>query len=481
MTEWKDKRVIVIGAARQGIALGGYLAYHGARVVMNDQKPPEQLESTRQSLKDLDGHIASRIEWFFGSHPLSLLDGTDFVCVSGGVPLDLPLIQEASSCGIPLSNDSQVFLEECPCCTIGITGSAGKTTTTSLVGKIAESAINASPDGQSVYRKVWVGGNIGAPLLAVVDEMKPNDLAVMELSSFQLELMTKSVNIACVLNITPNHLDRHATMEAYIAAKRHILDYQTKSDISVLGRDDPGAWGLLEWVHGKQCSFGRETPPEGMQGAFINGEWVCLWDGTAGTRLLRLSEIRLRGWHNVENTLAACAISQAAGLPGKAMRDAIISFTGVPHRLEWVHSWKGADWYNDSIATAPERVMAAIHSFDSPADIHRPIVLLAGGRDKNLPWNELADLIHARVDHLILFGEAAGKIAAAVGNNKSNTRPFSIESCTGLEQAVRVAARVVEPGDIVLLSPGGTSFDEFRDFEERGEAFKRWVLNLSCM
>ncbi len=473
--------MIVIGAARQGIALGRFLASHGARVVMNDQKPAEQLETARKSLTDLGEHIASRIEWIYGSHPLSLLDDCDFVCVSGGVPLDLPLIQEAKRRGIPLSNDSQIFLEECPCRTIGITGSAGKTTTTSLVGKIAKTAINGSADGDSLYRKVWVGGNIGTPLLAVAEAMDASDLAVMELSSFQLELITKPVNIACVLNITPNHLDRHASMEAYKTAKRRILDYQTESNISVLGRDDPGAWELLESVHGKPCSFGKEMPLEGMQGAFIEADWICVWDGTKATRVLRQSEIPLRGWHNVENVLAACAISQAAGLPAKAMRDAIISFTGVAHRLEWVHSWKGADWYNDSIATAPERVMAAIHSFESPADMHRPIVLLAGGRDKNLPWNELADLIHARVDHLILFGEAVGKIAAVVGKTKPNSLPMTIESCTGLEQAVRVAARVVEPGDIVLLSPGGTSFDEFRDFEERGEAFKRWVLNLSCM
>ncbi|MFZ0533456.1 MAG: UDP-N-acetylmuramoyl-L-alanine--D-glutamate ligase [Anaerolineales bacterium] len=481
MTEWKDKHVIVIGAARQGIALGRFLALHGARVIINDQKTSKQLETASKSMNDLDEQVASRIEWFLGSHPLSLLDGIDLMCVSGGVPLNLPLIQEANCRGIPLSNDSQIFLEECPCCTIGITGSAGKTTTTSLVGKIAETAINSSPDGQSPYRKVWVGGNIGTPLLAVVDEMNANDLAVMELSSFQLELMTKSVNIACVLNITPNHLDRHGTMAAYVAAKRRIFDYQTDHDTSVLGRDDPGAWSLLERVRGRRCMFGVDMPVGGMQGAFVDDEWVCLSDAKTVTRILRQAEIPLRGWHNVENVLAACTISQASGFTAKAMREAIISFTGVPHRLEWVHFWKGADWFNDSIATAPERVMAAIHSFDSPADIHRPIVLLAGGRDKNLPWNELANLIHARVDHLILFGEAAGKIASAVGNNKPGAHPFTVESCNGLEQAVEVAAREVEPGDIVLLSPGGTSFDEFRDFEERGEAFKRWVLNLSCM
>jgi UDP-N-acetylmuramoylalanine--D-glutamate ligase len=481
MTDWKDKRVIVIGAARQGIALGRFLLIHGARVVINDQKTSNQLDTARQSLNVLDGHNASRIEWVLGSHPISLLDGADVVCVSGGVPLDLPLIKETQHRGIPLTNDSQIFLEECPCRTIGITGSAGKTTTTSLVGKIADTAINSSPDGEALYRKVWVGGNIGSPLIAVVDDMEANDLAILEISSFQLELMTSSVNIACVLNITPNHLDRHATMEAYIAAKSRVLEYQTEHDTAVLGRDDPGAWRLLEKVNGKICSFGRAMPPEGMQGAFIEGEWVCLWDGETVTRVLRQSEIPLLGWHNVENVLAAYTISHAAGLPTKAMREAIIAFTGVPHRLEWVNFWKGADWYNDSIATAPERVMAAIHSFESPVDIHRPIVLLAGGRDKNLPWNDLAELIHARVDHLILFGEAAGKVAAAVGNNEHCTRPYTIEMCTGLEQAVKVAARVVEPGDIVLLSPGGTSFDEFRDFEERGEAFKRWVLNLSCM
>jgi UDP-N-acetylmuramoylalanine--D-glutamate ligase len=309
--------------------------------------------------------------------------------------------------------------------------------------------------------------------------MDANDLAVIELSSFQLELITKSVNIACVLNITPNHLDRHSTMAAYIAAKSRILEYQVSLDKAVLGSDDPGSWALVERVQGKLYSFGRERPAEDLPGGFIEGEWMCLWDGREVTPVLRQAEIPLRGWHNVENVLAALTISQAAGLPVKAMREAIIAFSGVPHRLEWVSSWKRADWYNDSIATAPERVMAAIHAFDTPAEIQRPIVLLAGGRDKNLPWDDLADLIHARVEHLVLFGEAAGKIAEAVGKRRSGSH-LTVEVCNGLEQAVNMAGKVVDAGDIVLLSPGGTSFDEFRDFEDRGEAFKRWVLNLSC-
>jgi UDP-N-acetylmuramoylalanine--D-glutamate ligase len=479
MLDWKEKRVIVIGAARQGIALGRYLALQGAQVVMNDKKPVEQLEDARKSMAELGMKISSRIEWKVNGHPISLLDGADLVCVSGGVPLDIPLIQEAKQRGIPLSNDSQIFLDECPCQTIGITGSAGKTTTTSLVGKIAEAAFNAQVDGFPAHRKVWVGGNIGSPLISVIDQMATHDLAVMELSSFQLELMTKSVNIACVLNITPNHLDRHASMADYIAAKKRLLDFQTEQDSCVLGRDDPIGWGLLDSVHGKLYSFGRNKPPEGLQGAFIDKEWVCIGDRNSYKSILRQTAIPLRGWHNVENVLAACAISLAVGLPAEAMREAITTFSGVPHRLEWVHSWNGADWYNDSIATAPERVIAAIRSFESPGDINRPIVLLAGGKDKNLPWDDLAELIHNRVDHLILFGESAEKIAAAVGKLQPGARPYTVDVCDGLQEAVDAAARVVKPGDIVLLSPGGTSFDEFRDFEERGEAFKRWVLNLS--
>jgi UDP-N-acetylmuramoylalanine--D-glutamate ligase len=479
MVDWKGKRVIVIGAARQGIALGRYLALHGASVVMNDQKSPEQLVSARESMKELDERAATQIDWVIGSHPVELLDGADLVCPSGGVPLSLPLVQEAIRRRIPLSNDSQVFLEECPCKTVGITGSAGKTTTTTLVGRIAQAAVDRKAN--ITIRKVWVGGNIGAPLLSFVDEMQSNDLAVLELSSFQLELMTRSVNIACVLNITPNHLDRHANMDAYIAAKRRVLEYQTENDTAILGRDDPGAWTLRKTIRGKKSSFGKEKPPKGMIGAYIDGEWLCLWNGKDSSQVLQKDTIRLRGWHNVENTLAACAISQAAGLPIPAMREAITTFTGVAHRLEWICTWHGADWYNDSIATAPERVMAAIHSFDSDVDIHRPIVLLAGGRDKNLPWNDLVELIHDRVDHLILFGEAARKIALVIGEIKPDKRPYSIDRCSDLESAVQQAVCLAEQDDIVLLSPGGTSFDEFRDFEERGEAFRRWVINHTCM
>ena len=456
---WSGKQVLVIGAARQGIALARYLALLGARVIINDQRPLEQLADARLALVNLP------VTWATGGHPFELLDGTDLVCPSGGVPLTLPLIVEAQRRGIPLSNDSQVFLEVCPCPTIGITGSAGKTTTTSLVGRMV-----AQARGEA---HTWVGGNIGSPLLSVVDEMSPDDLAVIELSSFQLEIMTRSVSVAAVLNVTPNHLDRHGTMEAYRKAKARILTQQSEADSAVLGRDDPGAWSLAGDVRGKLFTFGLHRPPEGLRGAFLDGEMVSLWDGQAAHAVLPRRSIVLRGEHNLQNVLAACAVADAAGLPVEAMRAAVEGFAGVLHRLEWVRTWNGAAWYNDSIATAPERAMAAIRSFSEP------IVLLAGGRDKKLPWDDFAALVHQRVDHLVLFGEAADLIRRAVGEMEPSRKPYTLDVCQTLEQAVQIAARVAEPGDVVLLSPGGTSFDEFRDFEARGEAYRKWVLELA--
>ena len=208
----------------------------------------------RQSLADLE-QAGAGITWVCGDHPLEILDGAHFVCVSGGVPLDLPLIVEAKRRGIPFSNDSQIFLETAPCKVIGITGSAGKTTTTILVGRMALAAVSDT-ENRSIYRKAWVGGNIGSPLIADVDQMVSTDLAVMELSSFQLEIMRSSPHIAAILNVTPNHLDRHGTMQAYLSAKSQILACQTSEDVVILGRDDLGAWCLREQAKGKVLSFG---------------------------------------------------------------------------------------------------------------------------------------------------------------------------------------------------------------------------------
>jgi UDP-N-acetylmuramoylalanine--D-glutamate ligase len=491
--DYSGQKVVIIGAARQGIALARYLARKGAAVVLNDSRPAEALAEARAAL------IGLKLEWVTGEHPLGLLDGATLVCPSGGVPLTLPLIAAARERGIQLSNDSQIFLEAAPCPVIGITGSAGKTTVTTLVGRMAAWMTNderrmtdemaSFRPSSFVIRRVWVGGNIGTPLISLVEEMTPDDLAVMELSSFQLELMTRSPQVAVILNITPNHLDRHGTMAAYAGAKARILAFQGQADAAVLGRDDPGAWGLAGSVRGRLLSFGLNEPAEGRNGTFLRGEDLYLrtlpeetgseLGSTSGEPvemwLMSRTDIPLRGEHNVLNVLAACAVAAASRLPAEAMRAGVDGFPGVPHRLEFVRSWGGAEWYNDSIATAPERAMAAIRSFEEP------LVLLAGGRDKDLPWEDFGSLVRERVDHLILFGECADKVLAAVQERQGkqdNRQPYTIVKCGGLHDAVVEAAQIVQSGDVVLLSPGGTSFDEFRDFEERGAWFKKWVMDL---
>jgi UDP-N-acetylmuramoylalanine--D-glutamate ligase len=460
MKSWNGQRILIIGGARQGLALARFLSRNGAQVTINDQHPAEQMHAAQDSLAGLP------VRWVFGSHPTSLLDDTDLVCLSGGIPLTIPLVVEAGRQGLPVSNDSQIFMEAVPCRVIGITGSAGKTTTTTLVGRMAASAVQAP-------HRSWVGGNIGNPLIDHLEEISPSDLVILELSSFQLEQMNISPQIAAVLNITPNHLDRHGNLEAYIAAKARLLAFQSPSGIAVLGRDDPGAWNLAGQVLGRLVSFGISPPPAGQVGSFYRDGKLVMHDGGEDIELMPHDLIELRGEHNLQNVLAACAIAWAAGFPFEAIREGVKDFTGVPHRLEFIRSINGADWYNDSIATAPERTMAAIHSFDNP------LVLLLGGRDKDLPWGDLAKLVHQRVDHVVIFGEAAEKIMQALGPIQPGQRPYSLVRCSGLQEAVRIAAAVAAPGDVILLSPGGTSFDEFIDFEERGECFRTWVNQLS--
>jgi UDP-N-acetylmuramoylalanine--D-glutamate ligase len=462
MSNWNGQKVVILGAARQGTALTRYLVQHGAQVVLNDQRQSHELQSAQQDLAGLP------VQWVFGGHPLSLLDGTDLLCLSGGVPLDNPLVVEAQKHGIPLSNDSQIFIETAPCRVIGITGSAGKTTTTTLVGRMAQKAVEGTP------RRAWIGGNIGFPLIAVVDEMRVDDLAILELSSFQTEIMTRSPHIAVILNITPNHLDRHGTMEAYTAAKVRLLEFQTGEDIAVLGRDNLGAWQLARKVKGRLFSFGLSEMLSEGYGTFITGDKIFFKGLLLAQPLMDRSIIQLRGNHNLLNVLAAFTIAAAANLPPAAMQAGVEGFSGVPHRLEFVRSWKRTNWYNDSIATTPERAIASLSSF------HENLVLLAGGRDKHLPWDKFAAMVRQRVDHLIVFGEMADMIMQVVSaTNSSTKRPYTLQRCAGLKEAVQAAAQIAEPGDVILLSPGGTSFDEFKDFEERGERFRRWVNDLS--
>jgi len=438
------------------MALARYLVGQGAAVVVSDQQPPARLQAELDALSGLP------LEFALGGHPQSLLDGADVLCISGGVPLDIPIVQAARERAIPLSNDAQIFLERCPAMVLGVTGSAGKTTTTTLLGRMATAA------GEAQGFQVFVGGNIGRPLLLDLERISAGDLVVMELSSFQLELMEVSPAVAAVLNITPNHLDRHGTMQAYTAAKARILDFQSEEDTAVLGRDDPGAWNLRERVHGQLVTFGRD-PLEDHDGVFLEDGTIMLRRAGATQPVIVCSEIQLRGEHNRWNVMAACAIAAAGGLTVEVMRTGIAGFRGVAHRLEFVRSIKGADWYNDSIATTPERAIAALRSFDAP------IVLLAGGRDKKLSWETFAQVAQSRVHHLVVFGEASQKIRAAVEPCVGSGCLEAVLPATDLEEAVRIAHREAQVGDVVLLAPGGTSYDAYKDFEARGEHFRRLV------
>ncbi len=458
MSAYRGQRVVILGLARQGVALARFMAQAGAQVTVSDAQPAGQLAASRQALSDLP------IDYVLGGHPASLLEGAALLCLSGGVPADLPIVRAARQQGVAVSNDSQIFLEVCPpgVTVIGITGSAGKTTTTTLVGRML--AVTAAGQGT----RVWVGGNIGNPLIADVPAMRAGDRVVMELSSFQLEIMTRSPQVGAVLNITPNHLDRHGTMEAYTEAKSHILRHQGPEGVAVLGRDDPGARRLAPLAPGRVVYFSAQGPVD--EGAYLHGTTLMFrWDGNAWP-VAETADIQLRGAHNRLNVLAACAISGAAGAAPADMRAGLAGFTGVAHRLELVRERDGVRWYNDSIATAPERVVAALQSFDAP------VVLLLGGRDKQLPWEALARLVRQRVKHVVLFGEAAGLIAAALA--AAGVPPSRVTRHAHLAEAVPDAAAHAAPGDVVLLSPGGTSFDEFRDFAERGERFRAWVQAL---
>jgi UDP-N-acetylmuramoylalanine--D-glutamate ligase len=459
MKDWDGKHLVIVGAARQGLALAKFLTAKGTKVTITDQKDNVELQRVK------DNFNAGDIEWALGGHPFELLDTADMISLSGGVPLDIPFVKEAVHRNIPLTNDSQVFMDLASCPVVGITGSAGKTTTTLYVGKIAE--------GHYGSEHCWVGGNIGNPLISEVDRIQPSDIAVVELSSFQLELMTTAPQVACILNITPNHLDRHKTMEEYTRAKARILTFQSSTDTAVLNREDPGSWNLRGEVKGRLISFGLERPKSGLAGTFMNGEVVSFTDGKVVQDLFFRNDIQLRGEHNLLNALAASAVAVGVGLPAESVREGIKSLEGVEHRLEFIRTYRNADWYNDSIATAPERSIAAINSF------HKPLVLLAGGRDKDLPWRDLVRLIQKRIRYLVLFGEAADLIENNLLAEAGEEGIVPYLKCGSLKEAVQRTGEIIEDGDVVLLSPGGTSFDEFVDFAERGEQYKKWVLELS--
>ena len=452
MDPLNGKRLVILGMARQGTALARFAVGVGAFVTLSDMRPADQLGTALESLADLS---ADHLRFELGHHPLELLDACDVLSISGGVPVDAPIVVEAKKRGIPLTNDSLEFMRRTPALVIGITGSAGKTTTTALVGQM----------GQKSDRRTWIGGNIGRPLITYLEQMSADDLVVKELSSFQLEIWAQcSPPVAAILNITPNHLDRHKTMAHYAAAKSNILRFQKPDDIAILSADDPGSMEMHQLVRGRLRLFSAHHPVD--DGAFVRDEQIWLKDSRGEKALCPVTTGRLIGAHNVLNTLAAVIAADSAGLPHEAIVEGIRLFDGVPHRLEIVRRLNGTLYVNDSIATAPERALAAMRAFEEP------IILLAGGRDKDMIWDRWARHVARRTKHVILFGELAPLLARHLGETAS---PIIVDT---LAEAVYVAHDKASAGDVVLLSPGGTSFDSYTDFVERGEHFRLLVRDL---
>lgn len=453
MDPLEGKRLVILGMGRQGTALARFAVRVGAHVVLSDLRSAETLAGAIDSLADLP---QERIEYVLGEHPSRILDGADLVALSGGVSPDAPIVQEAREREIPLTNDSLEFMKRAPALVIGITGSAGKTTTTALTGHMS----------QLSGKRTWIGGNIGRPLITDLGEIGLEDVVVQELSSFQLELWDKtSPDIAAILNITPNHLDRHKTMTSYSQAKANILRWQRQTAVAVLSADDPVTMSMRDLVRGRLRLFSRQEAVH--DGAFVHDDKIWLNDGAGHLRVLApVDTIHLRGQHNVRNVLAAAVLAESAGIPDEVIVEAIRTFAGVPHRLEVVRTLNGVQYINDSIATAPERALAAIQAFDEP------IILLAGGRDKDMVWGEWARRVSQRAKHVVLFGELAPKMSELLGDKVPSTQTNT------LAEAVAEAVRHTTTGDIVLLSPGGTSYDEYADFVERGEEFRQLVNAL---
>ena len=439
------KRATVVGLAREGLDLAQFLSGVGAHVLVVDRKPAAELADAMRRIEGLPVQFA-----LGGDYP-EVAERTDVVFASPGVPPENPLLVAARERGVRVTSLVELFFELCPAPIVGVTGSAGKTTTTSLLGEMFMAA----------GREVLVGGNIGRPLLGELGRIRPSSWVVMELSSFQLEPLHVSPHVALVTNVTPNHLDRHPSMEAYWEAKGQILAHQSPSDWAVLNADDE--WSRRYRPIGKMMQFSLGGP---VEGAYLEGDRLVL----LGRTLLEAREVPLRGRHNLANVLAACVTGHAAGLDSAAMVAAVRAFRGVSHRLEVVAERGGVQFVNDSIATAPERSIAALRAFDEP------VVLIAGGRDKHLPMDDWAQLIVRRCRHVVLLGEMSDLVREAI--QRADPSFTKVNSAGSMADAVRQAADAAQPGDVVLLSPGGTSYDMYADFEARGRDFARAARGL---
>ncbi|HEY7163705.1 MAG TPA: UDP-N-acetylmuramoyl-L-alanine--D-glutamate ligase [Candidatus Binatia bacterium] len=439
------KKVLVIGLARTGRDCGRFLVKQGARVLMTDLRPENELKQEIEALKDLP------LEYRLGAEDAAWVEGLDLVIPSPGVPQENALLQEARSRGIPIMSEVELAFQFLRAPLIAITGTNGKSTTTTLTGEIFKAA----------GKKVFTGGNLGTPLIDSVSQSW--DWAVAEISSFQLEWVNAfRPKIAVLLNLTEDHLDRYPDFAAYCSAKENIFRAQKSDDFAVLNRDDALVWQIKDRIAARVISFGLSEIDEGV---FATATDV-VWRSGGSEQRFPLKNVKIQGVHNVENIMAAVAVAATAGIDRDTIQNVLETFSGLEHRLEWVREKDGVRYYNDSKGTNVGAVVKSLASFSGP------VILIAGGVDKGGSYAVLNEEVKRTVRRLVLFGAAKDIIARALG---ALTDTVIVEN---LEAAVRDAAAHAQPGDVVLLSPACSSFDMFRNYAERGTVFKNLVQAL---
>ncbi len=452
--ELSGKRVLVVGLGKSGVASALFLKSRGARVTVSDSKPEAELRN--EILLLLEHGITVET----GGHGERTFRGQDLIVVSPGVPVDAPLLVQARSMGESsvtgtIIGEIELAARFLPGKIVAITGANGKTTTTSLAGEII-AAGNFS---------TLVGGNIGTPAISFVDEAGPSTWIVLEVSSFQLETIVEfRPRIAVILNITPDHLDRHKTFDNYVNAKARVFENQRADDFTVLNADDTTTAGLADRTRGQVVWFSRKKEVE--RGAIVRGRNIYFRDGQREREILPFDEVSLKGGHNLENVLAGVSVGMLVGCQPEQIREAVRHFKGVEHRLEFVARVAGADYYNDSKATNVDATIKALESF--AGNVH----LILGGKDKDSDYSVLQDLLRERVKRVYTIGAAAAKIEAQI---QGATEIVHAET---LEKAVRLAREGAAAGDVVLLAPACASFDQFQSYEHRGRVFKETVHSL---
>ena len=445
----QGKKVLVVGLARTGAATVRFLAQRGARVKGSEVKAAEELKVPLEVLRGLP------VEWEFGGHTLPFFLDAELIVVSPGVPLSLPLLKKASERGIPVISEIELAFRFLRRPVIAITGTNGKTTTTTLIGEMLRAS------GQPAF----VGGNIGNPLIQFAAGDQGEQWAVVELSSYQLEgIETFRPMVAVLLNITEDHLDRYPSFQAYGKAKGRVFENQGKEDYAVLNADDALTFSFAHRVESQVLLFSRERPVP--VGCFLDRGGI-LFQGPEGRReRYGLERVKTRGAHNLENLMAAVAASRVCGCPPEALQKVMEEFEGLEHRLEWVREVEGVQFFNDSKGTNVGAVIKSLMSFQEP------IWLIAGGRDKEGDYRPLKDLIREKVKGMALIGEAKERMFGALGNGTETVRADS------LEEAVEWAWARAKAGEVVLLSPACSSFDMFENYQERGRRFKEIVNGL---